>query len=133
MDKEQRAFEAIRLLKEWSTAIVVVQSGALAVIGGLIKDGSFNSAEVVWLIISVCSFIISIVFAANVIGALPLIVEELSDNINKYKSIYKIRNFIGIPLWFLAFLQHLFAVIGLISFGYFIYDHLRSYPLNNHV
>lgn len=30
--------EAFKLLKEWSTALVVVQSGAIAVIGALLKE-----------------------------------------------------------------------------------------------
>jgi len=32
--------EALKLLKEWSTALVVIQTGAMAVLGGLVKDSA---------------------------------------------------------------------------------------------
>jgi hypothetical protein len=113
-------FEALKLLKEWSTALVVIQTGAMAVLGGLLKNGSVGEAKI-WLAISLACFLASILVAANVIGAIPPIVQKLPELVPKYGDIYKMRNFLGIPVWVLAFGEHLFFAGGLITFGGFIY------------
>jgi hypothetical protein len=43
-------FEALELLREWSTALVVVQTGALALLGGLIDAETVRGS--CWLVAS---------------------------------------------------------------------------------
>lgn len=69
-------FEALKLLKEWSTALVLVQTGAMAVLGGIIKDG-IAANQKPWLAASFVCFLVSILGAAHVIGAIPKIVQNL--------------------------------------------------------
>ena len=111
--------QALRFLKEWSTALVVIQTGLLAVIGGLLKVGSFSEVTI-WLAISLISFSLSILVAASVIGAIPRIIQQLAVYIEKYKSIYRIRNALGIPIWVLTSIQHILFAVGIISFVVFI-------------
>lgn len=72
-NKWQSQFEAIKLLKEWSTALVVIQSGALAIIGNFLYNGGIVN-HFHWIFASIVSFLASILVAANVIGAIPPIV-----------------------------------------------------------
>jgi hypothetical protein len=113
-------FEALKLLKEWSTALVVIQTGAIAVLGGLVKDGKILGSFS-WLTTSLVCFLASILIAANVIGAIPPIVQKLPELVDKYGDIYKMRNYLGIPLWMLAFMEHILFAAGLIAFGGFVY------------
>jgi hypothetical protein len=113
------AVESLKVLKDWSMALVVVQSGALAVLGGLLKGGEIIIITP-WLLASVFFFVASILVAANVIGAIPPIIQRLPEMLERYNDIYKMPNYLGIPLWVLAFTQHVFAAMGLISFVLFL-------------
>jgi len=112
--------EALKLLKEWSTALVVVQTGAMAVLGGLIKDSKMMSVKP-WISISLGCFLASILITANVIGAIPGMVQQLSESTKNNRDIYQMRNYFGIPLWIFALCQHLFFAAGLVAFGGFVY------------
>jgi hypothetical protein len=114
--------EALKLLKEWSTSLVLVQCGALAVIGGIIRN-PIDSNNRKWLSISAVCFLLSIISSASVVGAIPYIVEKLPYNINEYNDIYHIRNYLGIPLYVFTTGQHIFAAIGLGAFAVFLYFH----------
>lgn len=95
--------EAIKLLKEWSTALVVIQTGALAVLGGLVKDGNVTNPTS-WLASSLGFFLASILVAAHVIGAIPLIVQHLPQLAERHGDIYtKCGTFSGYPYGFLHF------------------------------
>ncbi|MCK9377557.1 MAG: hypothetical protein M0P73_15570 [Syntrophobacterales bacterium] len=123
MEKEikwQPQFEAIKLLKEWSTALVVIQSGALAIIGNILKNGDTVN-HLNWIFVSMVSFLASILVAVNVIGAIPPIVQRLPKLVESCDDIYKMKNYLGIPLWILAFFQHILFFSGILCFVWFIY------------
>lgn len=120
-------FEAFKLLKEWSTALVVVQSGAIAVLGGMLKETN-QGDHFPWLAVSLAGFLCSILISANVIGAIPYIVQRLPELIVKQKDIYRMRNYIGIPIWVLAFAQHLLFAVGMLSFVGYLYFKPVSLP-----
>ena len=128
--KIQPYFEALNLLKQWSTALVVTQTGAMAVLGGLLKNTSGLTAQP-WLATCIVSFLASILVAANVIGAIPPIVQKLPALVEEYNDIYKMPNYFGIPLWVLAFFQHLLFAVGVIAFGGFIYFFGADLVANN--
>lgn len=118
--KWQSQFEAIKLLKEWSTALVVIQSGALAIIGNILKNGD-NVDHFSWIFASMVSFLASILVAANVIGGIPPIVQRLPKLVDSCDDIYKMKNYLGIPLWILAFFQHILFFAGILCFVWYIY------------
>jgi len=122
--------EALKFLKEWSTAIVVVESAILAVLGGMLKDSNIVAGNRTLLALGLTAIIISIFFCANVIGAIPPITQFLPENVRKYKDIYKMRNYAGVPLWILAFFQHLFALLGIVFISILIFN-LATDPILN--
>jgi len=106
-------FEALKLLKEWSTALVVVQTGTLALLGSLLQAGKVR--ESTWLAVALACFVVSMLFAANVLGAIPGLVQDLPQLVERHGDIYRMRNRIGIPLTVLALGEHTFFVAGILS------------------
>jgi hypothetical protein len=76
-DVEAR-LEALKLVKDWSTALLVVQSGAIAVMGGLIEKRP-PSGWLLGVVVAVfCTLILSIYLGAIcVIGTIPYIAQHL--------------------------------------------------------
>ena len=124
---EQRyesVLEALKFLVQWSITLIVIQSGALSVLGALLKGGrknSVNKRQTLLLKICFIAFITSIFISAHVISAMPPIAQELPELVGHYDDIYRMQNVIGIPLGVLAILQHSFFIIGIVGFGLFIY------------
>ena len=111
--------EAIKFLKEWSTSLVVIQSGALAVIGHILTDGGLTTKR--WIIVlSMISFLLSIATAAHLIGAIPYLVQHFPKRLKAQADIYRMTNYFGIPLWCLALTQHVFFFVGIIAFSAFV-------------
>lgn len=129
-DEYNYYLEALRFLKEWSTAIVVVESAVLAVLGGMLKDANIVEGNRTLFALGLFSIIISIFFCANVIGAIPPITQFLPENVKKHKDIYKMRNYAGVPLWILAFFQHIFALSGIVFITLVIFN-LATDPMLN--
>lgn len=123
--------EALKLLKEWSTALVVIQTGAMAVLGGLVKNG-VKADAFPWLVTSLVCFLVSILVAAHVIGAIPPIMQKLPELVERYGDIYKMPNFFRIPIWVLAFSEHILFIVGLVSFGLFVFYQAGDAGAANH-
>lgn len=119
-DKTKSYFECLKLLKEWSTGLVFVQTGAIAVFGGLVQKDGFQSN---WMFgISLICFLLSIVFAANVVGGIAFRMQYLPDLVERYPdNIYRMKNYFGIPLWLLGLLEHVFFIFGIAFLGLFLY------------
>jgi hypothetical protein len=123
--------EALKLLKEWSTALVVIQTGAMAVLGGLVKDG-VNTDAFPWLVTSLVCFLVSILVAAHVTGAIPPIMQKLPELVERYGDIYKMPNYFRIPLGVLAFSEHILFAVGLGCFGIFVFYQAGDLGAANH-
>ena len=72
--------EALKLVKEWSIGLIVVQSGAVAVIGTLL-----NQPPTGWFLVLVIALFISLIAsiwfgAVSVVGTIPFIVQKLPEN-----------------------------------------------------
>ena len=109
--KEQNILAAIGLLKDWSNCLLVVQSGALGVIGAMVKDSRTTKARVLALF-SVSFFVLSICAAANLIGSLPYLAQA-ADTI---KDIYREAGNLDIGIRQNATAQVVLFVAGLIMF-----------------
>jgi hypothetical protein len=79
------ALEALSFLKDWSSGLVIVESGIISVTGAMLKGTRRGPARSAALV-SFLAFIISIVAAANVLGSLPGIAEDLGGHVGQ--SIY---------------------------------------------
>jgi hypothetical protein len=115
--------DALKLVKDYSAAIVIVQSGLIAVIGSLLKAPA--PAWFTWLTIMLLATLICSIYvgAVTIAGTVPYIVQTLADN--PACSIYDqaggiARGWLATrPLGTLCLLQaHLF-VAGLLLFAWF--------------
>jgi hypothetical protein len=79
-EKITARLEALKLVKEWSSGLVVVQSGAIAVIGAVFKTvpTGWSLALVIVLLVTLISSIY--VGAVAVAGTVPYIVQSLPTN-----------------------------------------------------
>lgn len=73
----QVRLEALKLIKDWSAGLIVVQSGAIAVVGALLKavPTGLNLALVLALLLLLIASIY--MGAVSVIGTVPYIVQNL--------------------------------------------------------
>ena len=111
--------EALNFLKHWCTGLVAIQTGAMAVLGSLVKDMD-KSIPMFWFGFAIICFLVSIFIAAHVLGAIPMIAQKLPEEKEIDTNIYRIRNYFKIPIWIFAFLQHLFFIGGIFGFGIFV-------------
>ncbi len=121
-------FEALKLLKEWSTTLLVLQTGILAAIGAFMEKAKLKELKDgrKALITSLFFFALSIVFALFVIGTIPWQTQQLAERVNIYHDIYQFPNYIGIPIKVLAFGQHAFFLLALGFFVRFVYVALKK-------
>src|ERR1044071_7997472 len=71
--------EALKLVKDWSAALIVIQSGLIAVVGGLLKTPV--PENVVWLTGVLLALLIVSIYIGSVMvsGTVPYIVQMLAD------------------------------------------------------
>ena len=82
-DRMQSRLEALKLVKEWSNALVIVQSGAIAVIGALLPRLGSNTPILIVVAFLFITMISGIVVGVNfVMGTIPYIVQNVSSKKN---------------------------------------------------
>ena len=121
-------FEALKLLKAWSTILLTLQAVLfifLACACLFMKNEKLRPMER-WMTASILFSALSIVIALNVIGTIPWSVQSLPDFATKYHNIYQFPNYIGIPIWTLAFGQHIFFIFAMFCLMVFLYKFTRS-------
>jgi len=121
-------FEALRLLKEWSTILLTIQAGILI---SLIFIGAYLDIETIGkvrklLIYTLVFSTLSILVGLNVIGTIPWSTQAIAGLVAKYHDIYQFPNYIGIPIWVLAFGQHIFFIFTMVFLMAFAYTLLRG-------
>ncbi len=76
--------EDLKLVKEWSTGLIFVQSAAIAVVGGLLQNKPPNIISLLIAIILFVFLIVSILMGAvSVVGTIPYIVQNLPNDIEE--------------------------------------------------
>jgi hypothetical protein len=121
-------FEALRLLKEWSTVLLALQAGiliALIFIGAHLDIKTIEKVRKL-LIYTMAFSVLSILVGLNVIGTIPWSTQALSGLVAKYHDIYQFPNYIGIPIWVLAFGQHIFFICAMVLLMAFAYTFLKG-------
>jgi hypothetical protein len=71
--------EALKLVKDWNAALIVVQSGLIAVVGGLLKADP--PAKLRWLTGALLAMLIASIYIGAVVvsGTVPYVVQMLAD------------------------------------------------------
>ncbi|MFH1303548.1 MAG: hypothetical protein ABIK07_21040, partial [Planctomycetota bacterium] len=85
--------EALKLVREWSTGLIVIQSSAIAIVGALL-----NETPAGWYLFLVAALLVSLVIsiwfgAVSVVGTIPYITQNLPEN--PASDIYSQRGGIG--------------------------------------
>jgi hypothetical protein len=121
--------EALKFLRTWSITLLIIQlvifvilaSACLFVDIEKLKPGRF------WLTAAITFSALSLIIALNVIGTLPWSVQNLPDLIVNYHNIYQFPNYLGIPIWMLAFGQHIFLLLAVLCLMGFLLN-LQRFP-----
>ena len=106
--------EGVKLLKDWSNILLVVQTGAIGFIGTALDENTNDWAKLA-VSISVVCFAASILAAANLLGSLPNVVMKSGT----IKDIYDEKGNLCITVRDSAFLQGTFFVLGITWFAFF--------------
>jgi hypothetical protein len=131
--------EALKLIKDWSAGLIVVQSTAIAVVGAFLQ--TVPSGWRLWLVIALLlSLIISIyIGAVAVIGTIPYITQRLPENpdcdiythAGGLKTTHK--GLATLSLGQLCLWQARLFTISLVLFAIFAVSRERSTPEPSHV
>lgn len=115
--------EALQMLQYWSSVLLAIQTGlliALLFITAQLGTEISNTIRTA-LIITVINSAISVLIGLNVIGTIPWSTQNLLSMVIKYHDIYQFQNYIGIPIWIIAFGQHIFFFLSIVSLVFYIY------------
>ena len=126
----ERALEAIKLLKDWSTWLAGIQTGAIAVVGALLRDGRPGKHK--WLPPAcLTAFSLSLLAAAWLLGTLPRLifllttgVSTTNDIIAKVIPFYLLPPYVTSPvrLGLMVTFEHMFFLIGIALFSWMLLD-----------
>lgn len=119
LPKSRGNIDALNLLKDWSVTVIAVDTGLLTALGvARITNAVTDGKEV--LTIGICLLALSLLVALFVLGALPLVAEQIRENEGAAPSIYAHKNWLGIPLWFMAFTGHVALLAAVAVLGWFL-------------
>lgn len=131
---DHAAIEAAKLLKDWAAWMTTVSTGVIGAIGVMLSPAAVCPKAVpppipgpireqLWAYWSVALLVLSIIFAAWVLGSLPSIVSRMKkDKASVHNDIYEVKFFSFIPIRFgvIAALQHVLFVLGLFCFALYV-------------
>jgi len=117
--KSRGNIDALNLLKDWSVTVIAVDTGLLTALGVALISDAVKSGKGL-LIAGIYLLALSLLVTLFVLGALPLIAERLRNGSGDSPSIYLHRNWIGIPIWLLAFTGHSALLAAVAVLGWFL-------------
>ena len=99
---------ALNSLSDWAKWLVSLNTFLSA--ASVYSKGQFEVADPLLLQCAATSFLLSIICAGVLLGAIPAALE----NIPISPSVYAYKQFGYIQLWFLAFSEHFLLILGLL-------------------
>jgi hypothetical protein len=127
-----KTLESVKLLKDWSSWLVGIQTAAIAAIGALIKDGDLNLSIRLSAVGAVICFVISIGFASMLLVSLPAFHMRNSE-VNKGSDFIELAAFVGKATRFrnpkllsLVNGQQWFFFAGIFCFALFVFLRLLN-------
>jgi len=106
--------QSISLIKEWSIWLVGIQTSAIGLICAFYDKGNLKIFDSTYLAYSIIFFSLSIIVSSWTLGALPDIIQRVSesDKVHDTDAFTKVP----IPLWVFCSAQHWFFIFGLLAF-----------------
>lgn len=117
--KSRGNINALTLLKDWSVTVIAVDTGLLTALGVALISGAVKSGRPL-LTTGIYLLALSLLVTLFVLGALPLIAERLIEENRDSPSIYLHKNWLGIPIWLLAFTGHSALLVAVAVLGLFL-------------
>jgi hypothetical protein len=112
----KKMLESLKLLKEWSTWLVTIQTGLLSFLATAKNLGVFVASD--FFLATVICTALSILMGAWVLSSIPSVVRRVDDS-RKYED-FRLYDVCCIPSWLtlniVAITQHVFFFAGIISF-----------------
>ena len=113
--------EAAKLLKEWSIWLITIQTAILTALMAQQFIATLPTKNR-WYLGLVFSFLASISCATVLVGAVPSVAQALNPPMKdavifcnfQVPGIYNYKQFGLIPIWVLAFFEHVFFMVGLV-------------------
>ena len=134
MDKQELfCVEALHRLQEWCFALLGIETTLLILLVVICVFG--NRDQVVrsrdkglW---SIALIGLSIIVGFNLIGTIPWSTQKIHVLLSPSYDIYRFPNYIGIPIWLIAFSQHVLTLLGMIV-GYIFLSSLTKPEARDH-
>jgi hypothetical protein len=121
MDKNNKTMGGLKLVSDWAKWLITIESGAIAVIGGLIKLGQPSPTywEAVFATLAIVCFLVSIATAALLLLSLPEIAQKFDPDENIWlASDSVIGPVLHMGIQGFATFESLFFGVGLVSFHF---------------
>lgn len=125
--------ESVKLIKDWAIWVTGIQTGAIAILGSLVKDG-VPRIHLKWVVAALIFFVLSILAAVWLVLLLPSVTEQLyAPNHQDIQPLYDIplHHMIPIRLGTMATIMHLCFIFGIVCFAMFVYKRATTPPRSN--
>ena len=115
-----RSLEALKLISDWAKWLVTVETGAIAVVGALIKvnGGHLPMLAKIFASAAIVSFVASLAAAALLLLSLPEIAQSIQDHENVWLTRDAvIGRMFGLSTQGLATIEAFFFGLGVVCFA----------------
>ena len=133
MDNPSYLLESVKLIKDWAIWVTGIQTGAIAVLGSLVKDGVPRISRK-WVVATLTFFVLSILAAIWLVLLLPSVAEQLyAPSHQDIQRLYDIplHPLVPIRLGTMATIMHLCFIFGIICFAMFVYKRATTTSPSN--
>ena len=125
MTDASNTLDALRFISDWAKWLITIETGAIAVIGGMITGNRLAHAASarLWATAAIGSFVASIIAAAILLVSLPEIVQTLQPGVNIWLTSDSVLGRVfGLDTQTLALLESAFFGLGILCFAGLLLD-----------
>jgi hypothetical protein len=129
MEKAQAKLESIKMVREWSTWLIAIQTTVCAFLWNILKERGLKDLSGITLHCGWLAFSFSIIIATVLISRLPTLIENLADESSSDKSIftYPLRILgINLNLKILLIAEHVCFLLGVLLIIIFVIMRMRT-------
>ena len=133
MNDTSTALEALRLISDWAKWLITIETGAIAIIGTIIKAETATSSESVRVFATgaIGSFVISIASAAALLLTLPDIAQNLQPQVDVWlTSDTVVGRVFHLNTQDIALMESVFFGLGILCFAALILTITWARPAN---
>jgi hypothetical protein len=121
---EQHLVESVSLLKDWAIWMTGIQTGAIAVLGTLLKEDVTHATRR-WALLTVSCFVLSILATVWLVLMLPSILARLpNQSMATTTTLYDIsmHHLFSLRVGTIATFTHIFFMVGIVGFAACVYS-----------